>query len=162
MLLVGSVLDTRTEFVKDTLVSSVVELISGMLVSTAVTVMAVSDRRVLLSSAPLCVPVLAEFDVFIEAETVLFSVVSGIKVDNVVLDKTDSDVWGAELAASLMVTAFCEFLVPFRVVKCEGTLLLQGKAEVVHVAVLVSNVLVLVLGVAVSTEATDPVELCGS
>lgn len=56
-MFIGSVLDTRTELVKDASVRlgvcSVVEIISGVLVSTIVTVMAVSCRRVLSNSVPL-------------------------------------------------------------------------------------------------------------
>lgn len=140
-----------------------VEIISGVLVSTTVTVMDVSCRRVLSNSVPLCVSVLIEIDVFVEAETVCFPVVLGINVDSVALGTTDSnDIWGAELVASTLLTVFCEFLVPFRVAKFEGMLLLQCKVEVVTVVVLVSHILLLVLGVALSLVVINPDELRGS
>lgn len=73
MLSIGSVLDTRTELVKDASarlgVCSVVEIISGMLVFTIVTVVDVSCRRVLSNSLTVCVLVFVELDVFVEAET---------------------------------------------------------------------------------------------
>lgn len=139
-----------------------VEIISGMLVSTIVTVMDVSCRRVLSNSVPFCVSVLVELDVFIEAETVLFPVVLGINVNSVDLGTTDSnDMRGAELVASMLLTVFCELLVPFGVAKFEGMLLLQCKVEVVTV-VLVSNILLLVLGIVLSLVVINPEELCGS
>lgn len=165
MLFIGSVLDTRTELVKDASVRlgvcSVVEIISGMLVSTIVTVVDVSCRRVLSNSLTVCVLVLVELDVFVEAETELFPVVLGINVDSVSLGTTDSnDIWGAELVTSTLLTVFCEILVPFREAMFEGMLLLQCKAEVVTV-VLVSNILLLVLGVVLSLVVINP-ELRGS
>jgi hypothetical protein len=70
LLFVDSVLDTRTELVKGTSVKlgvcSVVEIISVMLVSATVTVVDVSDRRVLFNAVPLCVSVLVKLDVVIE------------------------------------------------------------------------------------------------
>lgn len=166
MLFIGSVLDTRTELVKDASVRlgvcSVVEIISGVLVSTTVTVMDVSCRRVLSNSVLLCVSALIELDVFVEVETVRFPVVWGINVDSVPLGTTDSnDIWGAELVASMLLTLFCEFFGLFRVAKFEGMLLLQCKVEVVTV-VLVSNILLLVLGVALSLVVISPEELRGS
>lgn len=165
MLFIGSVLDTRTELVKDASVRlgvcSVVEIISGMLVSTIVTVVDVSCRRVLSNSLTVCVLVLVELDVFVEAETELFPVVLGINVDSVSLGTTDSnDIWGAELVTSMLLTVFCEIPVPFREARFEGMLLLQCKAEVVTV-VFVSNILLLVLGVVLSLVVISP-ELHGS
>lgn len=166
MLFIGSVLDTRTELVKDASVRlgvcSVVEIISGMLVFTIVTVVDVSCRRVLSNSLTVCVLVLVELDVFVEAETELFPVVLGINVNRVSLGTTDSnDIWGAELVTSMLLTVFCEILVPFREAKFEGMLLLQRKAEGVTVVVLVSNILLLVLGVVLSLVVINP-ELRGS
>lgn len=165
MLFIGSVLDTRTELVKDASVRlgvcSVVEIISGMLVSTIVTVVDVSCRRVLSNSLTVCVLVLVELDVFVEAETELFPVVLGINVDSVSLGTMDSnDIWGAELVTSMLLTVFCEIPVPFGEARVEGMLLLQCKAEVVTV-VLVSNILLLVLGVVLSLVVINP-ELRGS
>lgn len=92
----------------------------------------------------------------------LFPVVSGIFVDNVVLSKTDPNVTsGVELVEFMMFTAFFEFLVPFIAASFEGMLLLQCKVEAVTV-VLVSNFLVFVLGIGLSTEVIGPLELCGS
>ena len=139
-----------------------IEIISVMLVSSIVPVVDVSDRRVLFNAAPLCISVLVKLDVVIEVEPVLFPVVSGTVVDNVVLRKTDSNcTLGIELVAFIMFTAFFEFLVPFRVASFEGMLLLQLNVEAVTV-VLVSNLLVLDLGVGLTPEVIDPLELCGS
>lgn len=61
-MLLDSVLDTRTELVKGTLVrlevGFVVEIISVMLVSGIVRMVDVSDRRVLFNAAPLYISVL--------------------------------------------------------------------------------------------------------
>lgn len=166
LLVVDSVLDIRTELVKGTSVRlgvfSVVEIILVMLVSAIVTVVDVSERRVLFNAAPLCVSVLVKLDVVIEGEPVLFPVVSGIIVDNVVLSKIDSTgTLLVELVTFMMFTAFFEFLVPFRVASFEGVLLPQCKVETV-IVVLVSNLLVLVLGIGLTTEDMDPLELRGS
>lgn len=136
-----------------------IEIIS---VSAIVSVVDVSDGRVLFNAAPLCVSVLVKLDVVLEGEPVLFSVVSGTVVDNMVLRKTDSNcTLGVELVAFIMFTNFFEFLVPFRVASIERMLFLQCNVEAVTV-VLVSNLLVLVLGVGLTTEVIYPLELCGS
>lgn len=163
---VDSVLDKRTELVNGTSVRlgicSVVEIISVMLVSAIVTVVDVSDRKVLFNEAPLSISVLVKLDVVIEGEPVLFPVVSENIVENLVLGKTDSkSTSGVELVAFMMLTAFFGFLVSFRVASFEGRLLLQCKVEAVTV-VLLSNLLMLVLGVGLSTEVIDPLELRGS
>lgn len=62
LLVIDSVLDTRTELVKGTSVrlevGFVVEIISVMLVSVIVRMVDVSDRRVLFNAAPLYISVL--------------------------------------------------------------------------------------------------------
>lgn len=134
-----------------------------MLVTAIVTVVDVSDRRVLFNEASLCVSVLVKFDEVIEGEPVLFPVISEIIMENLVLGKIDSKgTSGVELVAFMMLTAFFGFLVPFRVASIEGKLLLQCEVEAVTVVVLLSNLLVLVLGAGLSIEVIDPLELRGS
>lgn len=93
-----------------------VEIISGKLVSALETVVDVSDRGVLFNATPIWVSALVELDVLIEVESALFPVVLGTTDSN--------DMWGAELVACMLITASCEFLVPFRVATVEGMLLL--------------------------------------